>query len=694
MSENIERILRVLLIEDDPGDIRLIQEFLLKEGFSHYTLECVDYLQKALARLRTGGIDVILLDLSLPDGKGLETFLKLHQHTVGIPVIILSGLIDDAVAVEAVRQGAQDYLVKQEINRYGLVHAIRYAVERARLKEALLKAHTQTEQLLSSITSILIRVSAEGIVTHWNRIAETTFGLHESEVLHHPLASCRVEWELAIMLRALDECQKHGQPVRLDNVRFKRTSGEEGIAAFTINAVGGSQTGQRDCLMLGADITERRRLETDVKQKTDALAHSNVALVRREQVMKRLVEDLRLSKSRLEEQQRSLHLANRRLEQLGALKDEFVANVSHELRTPLTAIKEGISLMHDRALGEINAEQEEFLKDVDQSIDRLTELITNLLDISKIEAGRMRLSRRKLRFQDVMESTLQSYQALLGSRRIIREYTPNPPVFADSARLMQVFGNLLSNAVKFTHEDGVITFRVTQQEGMVMAAIQDNGMGIATEDLPRLFQKFSQVNHPSDDKRSRGSGLGLAVCKDLVELHRGTITVDSEWGKGTTFTVKLPLYTDEFALTENFRELLDLASSEGNRSVGLIAIHVGELYDPDSNEDDQQEVLDHVCEDVRARLHRGDALVVMEPCWVVVLAGVDANGLRAIIGRLQEAFRGQKVQFGAALYPVHGMSVLTLFEYARQHLSEGLALASSGQKTDTDMQAAVDSGGV
>lgn len=376
---------------------------------------------------------------------------------------------------------------------------------------------------------------------------------------------------------------------------------------------------------------------------------------------------------------RQLAARNKRLEELSALKDEFVAKVSHELRSPLTAIKEGISLVLDEALGAINAEQRDFLRTVDENIDRLTELINNMLDLSKIEAGRLPLIRRRLALGPLIATTLSSYKALAGPRQLKLDLVPVPDVFADPHRVLQVLGNLLSNAVKFTDEGGRITMSLREEEGDVAVSVQDTGIGIAPDELPRLFQKFSQVG-PAD-KRAQGSGLGLVLCKELVELHQGRMRVASDLGKGSIFTVTLPRYASQSALRESVQELVELAKTSEEGTVGVIALDSDPLL-PFLKDALAPTPLLGVAELVRQLLHRGDIILDVEPRWVVILVLADAQGVRAIVARLRQALQerlalspdaaANLMQFGAAMHPADGSDAQALFRNATQALNCGV----------------------
>lgn len=381
---------------------------------------------------------------------------------------------------------------------------------------------------------------------------------------------------------------------------------------------------------------------------------------------------------RVVERQRAeeeIRASNRRLKDLAALKDEFVAKVSHELRTPLTSIKEGLNLLIDDALGPTTSEQQDFLKTMDQDIDRLADLINNMLDISKIEAGRMQLLRRRTNLGPLIDQLIQSYQPIFGHRTVRRLGAEVPPVFADINRITQVLTNLFSNAMKFTPDGGSITFRMDRQDGMVVVAVEDTGAGIAPQELPKLFQKFSQVG-PQGAGRPRGTGLGLVICKELVELHQGRIDVASVVGRGTTFTIGLPVYTDQLALTESFNELTASAAASGEPTVAVIAIQVEALRGAGADERLTWNRLEAVAEDVRHHVHRKDLVLPVAPSWVVLLAAADAHGARAIISRLRGALRDdQHVSFGTAVSPQDGTEVMALFAKA----TDALALRTTSQ---------------
>jgi signal transduction histidine kinase len=369
----------------------------------------------------------------------------------------------------------------------------------------------------------------------------------------------------------------------------------------------------------------------------------------------RMVENLERSRA-------ELMAATRRLEELVAVKDEMITKVSHELRTPLTSIIEGVRLMLDNVLGDTTTDQQEMLRIADAGLRRLTELINNLVNMSEVQTGRLRLRRRRVDLGQVLQTAAEDCKLLLGARTL-RVHAPGAaPVFADPDRLLRVFSNLLSNAIKYTEEAGVITVQVEPRNGHVATTIRDDGRGIAPEDLSRLFQKFSQVG-PRDPAQPHGTGLGLALCKDLVELHQGRIEVASEWGRGTTFTVLLPPYQDAVALAESFNELRQGTAFDVGQTIGLITLGPAAGFSPDASTEERRQQL---AQAVRRNVKRSDDVLEIEPHWVVVFIVADRSGIQAVVDRLRRVLLREPsgLHIGVAVYPDHGPDATSLFAVA------------------------------
>jgi signal transduction histidine kinase len=232
----------------------------------------------------------------------------------------------------------------------------------------------------------------------------------------------------------------------------------------------------------------------------------------------------------------------RQLEAASQHKSEFLANMSHELRTPLNAIIGFSEVLTERMFGELNEKQDEYLKDIYASGQHLLSLINDILDLSKIEAGRMELEPTDFDLPSAIDNALTLVRERPGRRgitlgRAIDERVGT--IRADERKVKQVLLNLLSNALKFTPEGGRIDVRAGVNENMVEVSVADTGVGIAPEDQEAVFEEFRQVG--TADKKVEGTGLGLALSRKFVELHGGRIWMKSQVGTGSTFTFTLPV---------------------------------------------------------------------------------------------------------------------------------------------------------
>jgi len=226
------------------------------------------------------------------------------------------------------------------------------------------------------------------------------------------------------------------------------------------------------------------------------------------------------------------------------LKSDFVAKVSHELRTPLVAMEQSLALILDKNTGPLSTDQEKFLDMASRNLKRLTSLINDLLDLSKLEAGKIQLVREPCSVDKVIEETISTLKSWADTKSIkleknIQQGLPHANI--DSDRIVQVLMNLIGNAIKFTPANGTIAVEASLQENKeIQIAVHDTGMGIPVEELPKVFDKFYQVRS-SEKTDIKGTGVGLTITKEIVELHAGKIWVESEVGRGTRFIFTLPL---------------------------------------------------------------------------------------------------------------------------------------------------------
>jgi signal transduction histidine kinase len=237
---------------------------------------------------------------------------------------------------------------------------------------------------------------------------------------------------------------------------------------------------------------------------------------------------------------------SRQLEVASQHKSEFLANMSHELRTPLNAIIGFSEVLSERMFGELNEKQEEYLKDIYASGTHLLSLINDILDLSKIEAGRMELELTDFHLPQAIDNALMLVRERAGRRGIALEHSVDErlgEIRGDERKIKQVLLNLLSNALKFTPERGRVEVRAGTVDGMAEISVTDTGVGIAPEDQGAIFEEFRQVG--TADKKAEGTGLGLTLCRKFVELHGGRIWVKSQVGMGSTFTFMIPVRRGE-----------------------------------------------------------------------------------------------------------------------------------------------------
>ena len=235
-----------------------------------------------------------------------------------------------------------------------------------------------------------------------------------------------------------------------------------------------------------------------------------------------------------------LKKANAKLKKLSDLKTEFVNIVAHELRTPVFLIQESVQSVLEGLLGKVSPDQKDYLTISVNTTKRMGRIINDLLDVSKIEAGKFEIKRERINLIEVIGKVMAAFSARMKKKGLVfRERYPREvvEVEADPDKIGQILTNLVGNAVKFT-ERGSIEIGLCERDGVVELSLADTGPGISKEDLPKLFEKFRQFGQHRNGEK--GTGLGLSITKSLVELHKGRIWVESELGKGTRFIVTLP----------------------------------------------------------------------------------------------------------------------------------------------------------
>ena len=254
------------------------------------------------------------------------------------------------------------------------------------------------------------------------------------------------------------------------------------------------------------------------------------------------ITDRRRAEAQINSLNENLERRNREVERANQLKSEFLASMSHELRTPLNAIIGFSDLLQEQSAGEVNEKQQRYLNHISSGARRLLTLINDILDLSKVEAGRLDLRLEKLLLPDDIEEVFISVRALTAAKGLHLDIhvSSDLELHADKSRFKQILENLLSNAVKFTPAGGSITVDANADGALLRLDVRDTGIGIGPDEIETIFETFRQAAATTKGIRE-GTGLGLAITKRLVELHRGRIWVESEVGQGSRFSVEMPL---------------------------------------------------------------------------------------------------------------------------------------------------------
>jgi PAS domain S-box-containing protein len=367
------------------------------------------------------------------------------------------------------------------------------ALENAQLFDQVTRDKAYIENLVENAGDAVVAAALDDRILTWNRAAEIIFGYSKQEAIGQ---------SLAILLppahaNDLDDIRnkvRHTGVLRNLEVRRQRKDGviiEVALAVSPIKDETGNMTG---FLHLAKDITEKMLYE-------------------------------------------------KRLRDLDKMKSDFVSNVSHELRTPLTAVKGSVDNMLDGLTGSLNEKQTRYLARIKANTDRLSRLINDLLDLSRIEAGRIDIKATALSPEILAKEVVESLRSILVDKLIEIEVTcreSGVTAWADRDMITQVLMNLIGNAVKFTSSHGNVTVAIERNHnGWVQVSVADTGPGIPREELAKIFDKFYQLAQV-DKRKSRGTGLGLAISRALVQMHGGKIWVESEVGKGSTFSFTLP----------------------------------------------------------------------------------------------------------------------------------------------------------
>jgi len=497
----------VLLVEDNPADARFVREML---PIRFYRFQHATCLHDAHEVIRDSGISVVLLDLSLPDGNGLETCLSMIDWAPNTPIIILTGLDDENLAVDAVRLGAQDYILKKDISEGTLSRSIRYAVERKRAEEEIRQSAVQAQaaeaQAREVTASLKLALKASNTaVWAWDINSDRlTADDHMDSILGLEPGKLGSTLQSATdLIHPEDRAEsvqkiRHAVETRSDYYDEFRIIKSDGTIRFIANRGKVLEdSSSRSLRMMGVstDITKQKEEQENAKRLL-VLEHY----------------------------------------------EEFVATLSHDLKTPLVGANRLLDMFVEGDLGSLETEQRRLLGLIHKSNSEMLGMIQSLLDVYRIESGVLELVIVEIDVQSLVLGCIDSSVAgrpnLVAD--VLTDFDSGPhTIWADSTAIRRVLMNLLSNALKFTQVGATITVSGRNHGETYVLEVADTGAGIAQPDLEQLFQRFAQAK--LGKKYTLGTGLGLYLCRQLIEAHGGTITCKSVEGTGATFTIVLPL---------------------------------------------------------------------------------------------------------------------------------------------------------
>ncbi len=395
--------------------------------------------------------------------------------------------------------------------------------ESKQVAEALIHEQNFVSAIFDTASAIVLVLDANGRVVRCNRACSQTSGYSSQEL------NGKVFWDLFSSPEEVNKTKTIF--TRLVAGQFPITDENYWIAKDgTRRAISWSNTVLLNkygavihVIATGTDITKRKEIEQELTRAVADLARSN--------------RDLDKSSQEIKE-------ANHRLRELDQIKSRFISAASHELRTPLTSIKGYVEAILEDEVGPLNEKQKEFLTYVKSSTDRLHRLLNELLDISKIESGQIKMNKELIRVRELLREEVMSFQPQAQQKNIqlvaavdmqLRE------IYCDGDKIREVMDNLLSNAVKYTPSGGKIRVEAKNFEDGVQIEVHDTGIGISKEDLPRIFEPFQYIEKEGVESGEESTGLGLTLVRRIVEAHDGRIRVKSEDGKGSIFTVILPM---------------------------------------------------------------------------------------------------------------------------------------------------------
>lgn len=596
----IEKPISILLVEDNPGDVLIIRE-LLKTIDLDFSLKTVSTLQQTLLLCIEQAFDIILLDLGLPDSVGMETLKKIQVFSVKSPVVVMTGLDDEDIALESLREGAQDYLVKNRLTPDILLRGIRHSIERKKTLD-LLQRNARQFSLLSSTSAALnecedtdtiysvacrnisqlldnagtlafdlkgagiIHMSGiESLEPWYGRIYESTgldlkkpvqnvhkpvkemTGLFRDGKLHKINTISHVAQQSGADSGAFRLEQLHGG-LHLYAIGFIRKNTVYGGALiFAPEPVGFDDAGIIEAVSYQVSLTiHKMTIEMDLKAGETRYRKLNREL---EQKVKERTRDLEHSNYMLNQELIERHVAEEalknseaRLKELVATKDKFFSIIAHDLKNPFTSMLGSAELLNG-CIGKLNnSKVMRLVQILNDSAKSGYSILQNLLDWSRSQTGMIKFNPDIINLKPLIDENISDMRPSSGKKRIkIRsEIGKDLYAYTDKNIICAILRNLLGNAVKFTHRSGMIIVSASCTSDEIRISVKDSGIGIPEEKQQELFRIDSDYRRIGTGKE-QGTGIGLKLCREFVELQGGKIWVESIVNKGSNFIFSVPL---------------------------------------------------------------------------------------------------------------------------------------------------------
>lgn len=579
--------LRILIIEDNPGDVIIIREHLRTAG-TIFSLVNAFSLNDAAQLLSSGTFDIILLDLGLPESSGIDTLREFFRHEIVSPVIVMTGLDDEETALTALREGAQDYLVKNSMSSENIIRSIKYSIERKKL-EMLQKKNSRQLAILSGTTASLYE--GDEISTTYSLICRSIRQLVEKAIVnsvefddfntfHLSNIEQLLMWRDEILrITETDISEKHFNLCDQDEniIRLFMDGRIHPIPEAIYQLLGGKVRKEscrdienilgikyvyvigffrNDVYYGGVLIFSPNVIEDDDKQFIENICsqaslsiHRRIIqknLVKSEAMYQKLAEEL---EEKVKERTSELEIANlqlrkseAQLKELNATKDKFFNIVAHDLKNPFTSLLGATELLYNNIQNIDREKIRKLAQILNDSAKSGYAILLNLLDWSRSQTGTIKIYLQMINLKKIIEDNISELylNSLDKQITISAELSDDFNLIADKNMLNTILRNLLSNAIKFTPRGGKVTIGVESREKMVYVSVKDNGIGISRENIDKLFRIDSKYSRPGTEKEI-GTGLGLKLSKEFVEKLGGKIWVESSENQGSNFVFSIPL---------------------------------------------------------------------------------------------------------------------------------------------------------